>query len=454
MERDIAEDKIILLFDRYTLESQYLYESVEKAGYDCIAIVIGENDFLPKEVFSIYDLLLGYFDESVEIVWEPRFFNEIGVPDTWSISAGVDEPHGKISYLHEEKGRIYYLESEKKYLVKSVEWLDRKGHVFVCDHYNRFGRICARTFYGAEQQPLSKSWFSAEGKEIIVENYITGDIIFNNENIVKLFRTRLDLICYCFKDMGLEKNRFFINSLAEPYFILNRLATMSRNLLFWQESVREEIPINMQEILYGSGRSMDKVVIQKRRPYDKLLELGANEKKVYKLGFIYPFEKENQYRTEALICTDSDKIEHCQEMIEAFPQMHFHIAAITVMSPKLLELDTYDNVSLYPAVKAHVLKELFMKCDYYFDINYYAEVNLAVHKAFIHNQLIFVFRETVHNQEDVAEEHIYPIAEFEKMRIDIKKIMGDEKIMKEHLQKQQRAALAENVNSYKEILDM
>ncbi len=35
-------------------------------------------------------------------------------------------------------------------------------------------------------------------------------------------------------------------------------------------------------------------------------------------------------------------------MVKALPQMHFHTAALTEMSSKLMGMGRYDNVSLYP----------------------------------------------------------------------------------------------------------
>lgn len=448
MGRDIGEDKIILLFDSYSLESRYLHESVKQAGYDCLAIVVREDDFLPKNVISVYDLLSGDWEEE-KSTGKPRFFNEIIVPDHWSISAGVDEPNGNISYQHEEKGRIYYVEPVRKYLVKAVDWLDRKGNARFRDHYNRYGNICARTVYNAGGQQLCKSWFSVKGHEILVENYITGDFIFNDGDIVKHFRTKIDLLNYCFSKMGFGQNRIFFNSLSTPFFLSDKLGDSTKqDVLFWQEPIGENIPVNMQMILDGKTNRTNKIVVQKRDSYEKLLELGAKQERLYKLGFIYPFKKENNHKPEALIFTDSDRIEHCQELFKTFPQMHFHIAAITVMSSTLLSMEHYQNVSLYPAVKSPVREELFKKCDYYFDINYYGEIISAVHTAFLHNQLIFAFQETVHNREYVADDHIYPVSEFENMVADVKSAIGNRAVMEQCLEKQRRHALTEDKESY------
>ena len=45
MEVHIGADKIILLCEKYTSNSEMLYESMKKAGCLCVAVVIEENDF-------------------------------------------------------------------------------------------------------------------------------------------------------------------------------------------------------------------------------------------------------------------------------------------------------------------------------------------------------------------------------------------------------------------------
>jgi accessory Sec system glycosyltransferase GtfB len=452
VERYIGSNQIILLFEEYTLKSQLLYESLRGADYSCIPFVIEENDFLPKEVFSIYDLITGDFEK--RFVRNPRFFNEIEAPDNWNISAGVKERYGHISYRHEEKGRIYYAESEKRFSVKAVEWYDKKGMPRFREHYNRYGINCARTFYDGEGKAISKSWLSAEGKEIVVENYVTGDIILNDDNIVKLFRTKIDLIVYCFNKYGIGQNRIFFNSLASPFEIANRLQSSGkRDVLFWQESIENEIPRGMQMILDGKAFRIGKIMVRKRDAYDKVLKFCEKREMIQELGYVYSFVKQNNHKLAALICTNSEAIEHCRELISAFPQMHFHIAALTLMSPNLMKLEEFNNVSLHPGVSMQKLDELFHSCDYYFDINYWNEIASAVYKAFIHNQLIFAFQETVHNREFVADAHIYSISEFESMVMDIKKIMENDGVMEQHLKMQREHAMVESKETYARMLD-
>ncbi len=134
--------------------------------------------------------------------------------------------------------------------------------------------------------------------------------------------------------------------------------------------------------------------------------------------------------------------------MKALPQIHFHIAAITEMSSKLMAMESHDNVSLYPGVKMSVLDELFKKCDYYLDINHESEIVSAVYRAFLSKQVIFAFRETMHNENYVARAHIYRTEEADRMIADLQKAAGDEAALKDHLQMQLDEALSEEVERY------
>ena len=450
MEEPVMLSDTILLFDSYSEGGRRLYDSFRRAGRECSVVVLEENDFLPEEAMSVFDMFLGYYGERGRQLGKPKFFNEVAVPDHWSINAGVGETdYGKITYQHEEKGRIYYWESPKKYRVKAVDWFDRKGAVRFRDHYNRYGAVCARTVYYGQGKELGKTWFAAGGQEAITKNCVTGDLIVNDGQLVKFFRTKMDMFLYFFRRAGFEYRQVFYNSLANPFLMSGKLSgAEKRDILFWQENVDREIPGNMQVILSGKAARTDRVMVQKRSVYNRLLELGASPDRIQKLGYIYDFKKNNEHRPQALICTNSERIEHCEELVRTFPKMHFHIAAVTLMSPKLMDIGKYDNVTLYPGAQMGTFDRLFQTCDYYFDINHWTEIVSAVYQAFLHNQIIFAFEETAHNREYAADAHIYPIAEFDRLVSDVKEIMADRDSMERHLKMQLQDAMAEEKETY------
>lgn len=453
MGRDNQAEQIVLLFDYYGQGSRDLHTSFKQAGYDFPAVVIEDDGFLPEDVTSAFGFFLGDFKGQKGIPGKARYFNQIPVPEYWEISGS--NINAKISDCNRERGRIFFAEPAHKRLVNVVDWLDERGIVRSSDHYNRYGALYARTVFNAKGEKVNKTWFSASGQEVIVLNYVTGDIVLNEGKQVRFFRTKTDFIVYFLKCAGLEPDRLFFNSLSTPFFVSNALGgSEKKDVLFWQEPVWNEIPGNMQMILRGEAPRTAQIMVQMEHSYTRLLELGASREMVQKLGFIYPFRRKNRRRKEALICTNSDRIEHCQEIVKAIPKMHFHIAALTEMSSKLMGMEAFDNVTLYPGVKTEILKDLFAKCDYYLDINYEGEIVSAVRRAFLNNQLIFAFEETVHNRDFISDGQIYPAQDADRMIRDLRETIEKVSVLAERLQKQRTAALVEFSKDYREFVGM
>lgn len=450
MGKPIKTDEVVLLFDIYNQDSQNLHTSFKLAGKEYLAAVIDDDGFLPDGVISVYGYFLGEFPKGENIPGKPRYFNQIQVPEYWEISASNSS--GKVHDMHKERARIFYAEPKHKRLIKVVDWYDENGIVRSSDHYNKYGALYARTIFNHKGQRVNRTYFDAKGKEIIVENFVTKHIILNDDNTMHIFSNKLDLVVYFFEKAGLSQYRIFFNTLSTSFFVSQRLGRENRNdVLFWQEPKREDIPGNMQLILDGKSTRANRIMVQRRDAYEKLIALGASVEIVKCLGYIYPFEKENQHKPEVLICTNSERIAHLEKIVQALPELHFTIAAITEMSSKLMSMDIYSNVSLYPGVKMNVLEELFKNCDFYLDINHESEIVSAVRKAFLHNHLILGFRETLHNLSYIAPEHVYAMDDVDKMISDLKGIVFDHTLIDAHIKLQHEAAMLEDAKTYGEI---
>ena len=95
------------------------------------------------------------------------------------------------------------------------------------------------------------------------------------------------------------------------------------------------------------------------------------------------------------------------------------------------------------------IEALFDRCDYYLDINHESEIVSAVKQAFLHNLLILGFKETLHNQTYIAAEHVFD--GHEAMIVFLKKVMGQEAMIKEQLDLQKREALSEETTAYAKL---
>lgn len=102
-------------------------------------------------------------------------------------------------------------------------------------------------------------------------------------------------------------------------------------------------------------------------------------------------------------------------------------------------------------MKQEVLDGLFEECDFYLDINHGGEIVSAAHRAFLHNQLIFAFEETVHNRDYVAETQIYPAGRSDRLIHDLRKAMEDAEVLEQRIQSQHETAMAEAPERYAEL---
>lgn len=172
------------------------------------------------------------------------------------------------------------------------------------------------------------------------------------------------------------------------------------------------------------------------------------------LGYIYSFVRENKHRPHILVCTNSENVGHLTELASLMPQMHFHVAAITEMSSKLMSAGQYDNVSLYPNVKMSVLDGLFEKCDFYLDINHEGEIVDAVHRAFLNNMLIVGYEETMHNAYYIADTNTFKESEYADMAEALNLTLAMPHLIDEALAMQKKAAVAADATDYMEILHL
>ncbi|MCR5581065.1 MAG: accessory Sec system glycosylation chaperone GtfB [Pseudobutyrivibrio sp.] len=449
MEKTNREE-IVLLFDYFNIGSQDLLASFQNANYKVQAIVINDEGFLPEDVENVFEYFLGDMTKAKDCPKKPLYFNQIKTPEYWQISG--NNTSGSIHDKSKERGRIFYAEPKNKRLVKVVDWLDEDGNVRASDHYNKYGMLYARTIFNRKSQKVSKSYFDGEGKEVIIENFVTSDIVLNTEGTVQIFKGRTEFVVYYLRRKGLENNRIFFNSLSVPFFVSNALPQADYgkgDILFWQEQTRDEIPGNMLLIFDGKANRCGRIIVQNHPSYERLRLLNAPEEAMDELGYIYSFKKKNLGRPSALICTNTENVEKLKEIVEALPEVKFHVAAITEMSGKLLSHEKYDNVIMYPNIKMVTLERLFWECDFYLDINHEGEIVDSMRKAFIHNHLIVAFNETAHGLSYTAVENRFDIKDYKKLIERVRILVQNKEKLKVAVHSQQRFALTATPEDYK-----
>lgn len=431
----------VVLLDNFDEDSQMLYQSMRSSGFSGPIITFSDDGYLPEDVMSIYTYYCGKKEGG-----KPRYFNQIDVPDYWEIKAS--NTGGQVFDLNHERGKIFFASPLHKRLVKIVDWHDDTHVVRVSDHYNKYGFLYARTIFNKKGQLVSRSYYDVFGNEKVVENFVTHDIILNQNDKVYIFKNKVEFAKHLFTELDVYPTRLFYNSLSNPFFVSESLLDREHSdVLFWQEGYREDIPGNMQVILDGHSRRTSKIFVQKKEAYEKLISLGANSNIVKPLGYVYNFEKENGHSNNVLICTNSDHIEKLDELVNALPNMKFHVCALTEMSQKLISFEKYDNVRLYPGCKASEILDLFNTCDYFLDVNYENEIVDATKEAFLHNLLILGFNQTIHNRKYVLPNFVFDANDYQNMV----KVIQDASHLDLNLERQRKMAMTQNVQDYRNI---
>ena len=399
---------MISLFDWYDQETTDLHHSLKQAGFLMPTVVLEETGFLPDDVLTPY----AYFTK-----WQQkgkaRYFNEIPIEMYDEIKANnndggiYDEEVKKATIIFETPGSTDRMVKEVLYHAKGNE-----QQPWFKDHYNQYGFRFAQTTFDQDGKASMKFYYNEQGKIVIAENLLIGDVILNYQDSVYQFARKIDFFKFFMQEANLDVDRIIYNTLATSFFITLELPNrLGEDTLFWHEKLAnpDELPGNMQHILNKKSQT-NHIYFQVKDDFDYLMQHRRPEYEMISyLGYIYSFVRENKGNKDILIMTNSDQIEQLTNIVEGLPEYRFHIGALTEMSPKLMAYQQYDNVTLYPNISPQDIDVVFEKCNIYLDINYGSEIIGALRRAFLNNMIILGFNETNHNRKYIADENIYSI---------------------------------------------
>lgn len=436
---------MINLFENLDVASTDFLRSQLFAGLNIPSVVIHDDGFLPKEVDSPIKFYCKVTDKNT-----PLYFDKVKIPKFYRIVATAQK--GEIFDLHQKKADIVFAATDNNRLVKEVRWLDDKGQLSWIDHYNREGRIFAKTYVNNGQEVLRK-YFNNEGKAVIVHYLVAGDILLFDDDETRHFSNLVQFMQYYLRARHYKVDHIFYNTLNQSMFVSLGMGEKGSDTLFWHEKLGEELPGNMT-YLSKNGTRTKHVVFENYLDWEKWKnKLPKGGKLDFRfLGMIYPHARGNKLRPEAVILTNSDQIEHLQEIVEALPNINFHIAAITEMSAKLLAFDKYNNVHLYPNATPKRMKDLYQSCDIYFDINHGNEILDAVRGAFEQNMLIVGFKNTLHNPNFVSPDSIFEVDQVNDMAHRVNEALEDAKKMQKFVDDQRLTAGDTTVENYQKVI--
>lgn len=122
---------------------------------------------------------------------------------------------------------------------------------------------------------------------------MTNDIILNDRNKIKIFKSKLEFMIYYLQKSPFKLDKIIYNSLALPFQISIHLPEPGHDILVWQEEFGGSIPGNMQAILSESVARSCQVIIPDPLTYQTFIQLHNGENnKVNSLGYLYPLAQE------------------------------------------------------------------------------------------------------------------------------------------------------------------
>lgn len=389
------------LFEWFDTDTVDLIRSQNYANLQIPTVVVHDDGFLPDDIDSPIKYYCGFCSKG-----KPLYFDKLPLPKYWRITADANK--GEVFDLDKKRAEIYFFKTDNSRQIKEVQWLDNEGKISWINHYNSKGTLFAQTYYNNGKAVLKK-YYDQKGNEVLTYHLIAGDIFLNYQGKKRHFSGLVDFVADYLQERKYRLDHIFYNNLSISFFVSLKLPDNGSDTLFWHETTTAQLPGNMQYLINNKTRTKH-VIFQRYDDWERLKETLNNIKgnvDFNYLGMIYPHSRGNKLRANALIMTNSDNIEKLTQLVTAMPQIHFNIAAVTLMSDKLMAFDKYKNVSLYPTITLKTVHKLLADCDIYFDINHGNEILDALRAAFEQNMLIVGFKNTLHNRRYITNDNVF-----------------------------------------------
>ncbi len=298
----------------------------------------------------------------------------------------------------ETLARVYFREPVEDMSVERIDWMHR-DKVYAREYYNAAGELYAEALPDGEKDRLV-TWRDGKGQPALL--LWPDNEIFCAKKEGREFRygSREEFLKAFVKDFMAEQGEDTI-LFYEPE-VLTYIPEGKRAFLVLFDSVPEE----MTE---GSfTKRLSGIVSMRPGIADAVREKAKGEDcpPVIMLGSVIR-ESAARHAQDALIVTRSQNIEGLAQLVSGLPEVHFHIAAGTMMAPGLMEFGKYGNVSLYPNYSRDRIMKLMERCSLYLDINHYLEYDGIIYEAQRQDLLVLAFDSTAHRREWVPGGHIY-----------------------------------------------
>ena len=371
----------------------------------------------PQEYIHFLPMLLAKKSVLNQYKSESLIALKVAAPKYWEIC--MEEDYATIWDKDIQRGQIFYRHKEL-YTVDRVEWWDSQGKVISCDYYLENGWRYKQEIMDESEKSISVHYYDAQNTLLMIKNVERGLYTLFKDEITYIY-TEDELWQACLELFDLENEALVVGDLE----IADYLDSQKVSAVY---SSKE--PIQAKEVEEYLSR-VDKLYVYHYSVFESL----APNDKIHHISPLYP-SKMNVNHHRALIMTHTQEIEKIEEIIDKLPMVEFHIAALTNMGPRLLDLERCENVYLYPGISQAEYESLLDQCSLYLDINHSIEILNAVEESLEKGLLLFAFKETQHRRDFICPEHLVSSQAAADLIDVIKKVVVSEEMYHLALQKQ------------------
>ena len=418
---------MFIIASEQTRELDRLQKYLDKLGQPYRVFVTNLETDLDQQTES----LATFFTQKdpASKVGKPLFFNDLEVPDLWECwTLGIT------TYLfdgEERRANVVLREDILSRTVERVEWFGQGEEIVSIDVYNRYGWRSKQSLLTEAGQPYLDIYLNRQQEEVLL-HYISQGIFLHHppKGRDHLYANKEELQRAVLKQV-----------LPEDEAIL----LMDKTLL----DVVKEIPKERLAYCAREAHVLDEIKEQVGQIL--LVEAGIlSEKKdgITALSGLVDVDQE-KFQPEALVMTASQEVEGLSSLVHQFPQVTFHIAALTAMGPKLTDLAARPNVRLYPGISLGNYESLLARCSIYLDCNQGEEVMNSSIRALENGLVLLGLKSTVHQE---AYKELSTITDtVEEMRNQLEALVQQPDAFKSLLREQVRILELPEKDALKEI---
>lgn len=311
-------------------------------------------------------------------VGNPLFFNDLEVPELWECwTLGIT------TYLfdgEERRANVVLRGDILSRTVDRVEWFGQGEEIASIDFYNRYGWRSKQSLLTETGQPYLDIYLNRQQEEVLLHYISQGIFLYQPPK---------------------GRDHLYANKEELQKAVLKQVLPEDEAILLMDQSLLafvKEIPKERLAYCAREAHALDEIKEQVGQIL--LVEDGIlSEKKdgITALSGLVDVEQES-FQPEALIMTASQEVEGLSSLVHQFPQVTFHIAALTAMGPKLTDLVARPNVRLYPGISLGNYESLLARCSIYLDCNQGEEVWSSSLHALENGQVLFGLKSTVHQE--------------------------------------------------------